>query len=153
MAFKPSVSCEVAATGHTGSQAAFSQCWQGIGCDIGVLTDRFSAPTLENVQLIVNGRSGLLTRNYSYPIVRADAPGRTTIANNEIGIRMESNSSPRLGNVNNSSPLDNGLNFIRDNIFFNVINDTPALIKAENNFWRTADLVEIDNLIFDDDED
>ena len=69
--------------------------------DAGVLADEYSAPILEDVQLIRNGDAGLKTRRYSFPLVRGSRPGvsHSVITQNRYGVRAESNSVPRLGNV------------------------------------------------------
>jgi len=122
----------------------------------GILADRYSAPTLQSVALWKNGRAGLLSRQYSYPILRGDPSspflGHSIVRNNQYGVLIESNSSPRLGNVNNVNANDDGWNEFFNNTFYDVYNDTPGLIKAENNIWKTSELAEIDRRIYDDDE-
>jgi hypothetical protein len=120
----------------------------------GVLADNYSAPVLEDVTLINNGLAGLHARRYAYPIVRGSDPisGHSLIANNQFGVRIDSQAAPRLGNLLNSSPGDDGLIEFRNNKYYDIFNDTTATIDAQNNFWGSADVNLIDARIYDDDE-
>jgi parallel beta-helix repeat protein len=120
----------------------------------GVLADTYSAPTLEAVQLVNNGQTGLLVRQYANPILKGTDPlmGRSRVAGNDIGVRIESGAAPRLGNLGNVFTGDDGRTEFSNNAFYDIYNDTTALIKAENNLWGTANLLEIDHRIYDDDE-
>jgi hypothetical protein len=120
----------------------------------GILADNYSAPVMEDVRLVRNGVSGLQTRRYAFPVLRGSHPayGHSIVTGNNYGVRIESNSAPRLGNVSNTNPYDNGLVEFYGNRFFDIYNDTSALVKAENNLWNTINLAAIDKRIFDDNE-
>ena len=120
----------------------------------GILADRYSAPTLEDLRIVRNGRSGLLTRRYSFPVLRGSNlfTKHSIVTGNQVGVRIESNSAPRLGNVENRTTNDDGLIEFYENEFYDIYNDTPAEIKAHNNLWKTADPGAIDERIYDDNE-
>lgn len=120
----------------------------------GVMADNYSAPVMEDVRLVRNGYAGLQTKRYAFPVLRGSHPayGHSIVTGNRYGVRIESNSAPRLGNVSNANPNDNGLIEFYGNRLYDIYNDTSALIMAENNLWNTMDLAAIDKRIFDDNE-
>lgn len=75
----------------------------------------------------------------------------TKFLSNNIGVRIRENAHPNLGNLENYSRNDNGYNTF-DNKEYDIINETPNLIYAQNNRWGTWNLAKIDRRIFDDGE-
>ncbi len=64
-----------------------------------------------------------------------------TIRGNLWGITIQGTAKPNMGDLSNSSLLDDGLNAIYWNSnsgkIFDLFNNTPDSIKAENNWWGT----------------
>jgi parallel beta-helix repeat protein len=87
----------------------------------------------------------ILTKNY-------------IISNDSIGVIVFGNpvsqgSNPViLGDIENMNPSDNGENHIYDNLGFDVVNEHPEELHAQGNFWGTTNEIEIDNRIYDDNE-
>lgn len=77
---------------------------------------------------------------------------RNYIRWNLWGITIQVTAKPNLGNLNNSDTSDNGYNFIFNNTHndttFDLYNNTPDSIMAENNFWGTGNLTLIEQHIF-----
>jgi hypothetical protein len=73
---------------------------------------------------------------------------RNTIRWNLWGITIQNTAKPNLGNFFNSDTADNGNNKIHYNSnsgrYYDLYNNTPDTIKAENNYWGTtiADSIE-----------
>lgn len=71
------------------------------------------------------------------------------IAGNLWGITIQDHASPRMGDLSNENPADDGSNFIYANgnggVTYGLYNNTPVSQKAENNYWgaNTADSVEM----------
>lgn len=74
---------------------------------------------------------------------------RNVITGNLWGITIQGQASPRMGDLSNEYPHDDGANFIYGNgnggVTFGLYNNTPVSQKAENNYWgvNTADSVEM----------
>ncbi len=77
---------------------------------------------------------------------------RNKIRWNLWGITIQNTSKPNLGNLGNSDTTDVGMNLIYGNgnsgKIYDVYNNTPDSIKAENNFWNTTNLDSIEAHIF-----
>ncbi|MBE2217873.1 MAG: T9SS type A sorting domain-containing protein [Ignavibacteria bacterium] len=73
---------------------------------------------------------------------------KNTIRWNLWGVTLQSNAAPVFGDLSNPDTNYQGMNHIYNNsnsgIIYDLYNNTPNLIKAENNFWGTmiADSVE-----------
>ena len=89
---------------------------------------------------------GILFSGDVSPIVRY-----TRFLNNNIGVRILGTAQPNLGNVENYSRNDNGYNTF-DNKQYDIVNETPNPIFAQNNKWETWNIAKIDRRIFDDGE-
>ena len=78
------------------------------------------------------------------------------IAGNYYGISIISSGSANLGDVGNAAQNDDGLNLFAGNslngVTWNIWNDTPNAINAQNNIWLDANLSNIDQTIYDDNE-
>lgn len=77
---------------------------------------------------------------------------RNTIRWNLWGITIQNTAKPNLGNVFNSDTSDNGNNKIYYNSnsgkYYDLFNNTPDTIKAENNYWGTIITDSIESHIF-----
>ncbi len=66
---------------------------------------------------------------------------RNTIRWNLWGITIQTNARPDIGNIYNSDTSDNGFNKIyynsHNDTTFDLYNNTPDSIKAQNNYWGT----------------
>jgi hypothetical protein len=67
---------------------------------------------------------------------------RNTIRWNLWGITIQNTAKPNFGNIFNSDTADNGNNKIYYNSnsgrYYDLFNNTPDTIKAENNYWGTT---------------
>jgi hypothetical protein len=74
------------------------------------------------------------------------------IRGNLWGVTIQLTAKPNLGNLDNADPNDDGGNHIHDNAntgqIYDLYNNTPDSIKAENNYWRTGLLDTIEAHIF-----
>jgi hypothetical protein len=77
---------------------------------------------------------------------------RNKIRGNLWGITIQGGAKPNLGNIGNSDTTDIGLNQLYWNSntgqVYDLYNNTKDSIKAENNFWGTANLDSIEAHIF-----
>jgi len=77
---------------------------------------------------------------------------RNKIRWNLWGVTIQGTAKPNLGNIFNADTTDIGLNVIHHNTnvggIFDLFNNTPDSIKAENNFWGTTNLDSIEAHIF-----
>ena len=76
-----------------------------------------------------------------------------TISGSKIGISIQGLSSPSLGNLTNSDIRDDGKNKITNNSKWAIRNISKNRILAEGNDWGTTDLRQIDQGIYDNEED
>lgn len=74
------------------------------------------------------------------------------IRGNLWGITIQGTAKPNLGNLGNADPSDDGGNHIHDNgntgQIYDLYNNTPDSIKAENNYWGTGILDSVEAHIF-----
>src|SRR5690606_29502459 len=74
------------------------------------------------------------------------------IRNNLWGVTIQGTAKPNLGNLDNVSTLDDGGNHIYGNgnsgQIYDLYNNTPDSIKAENNYWGTGILDSVEAHIF-----
>jgi hypothetical protein len=77
---------------------------------------------------------------------------RNLIRGNLWGITIQTSAKPDLGNLSNSDTSDDGFNQIYRNsntdTVYDLYNNTPDSIKAENNYWGTENLDTIEAHIF-----
>ena len=77
---------------------------------------------------------------------------RNTIRGNLWGITIQLTAKPNLGNLSNADTSDDGYNYIYGNsnsdTIYDLYNNTPDSIKAENNFWGSTNLDTIESHIF-----
>lgn len=99
-----------------------------------------------NIQGVPNlGGSGI---NFNGSSTQTSIVTGNTIRGNLWGITIQGTAKPNMGNITNSSNEDDGLNRIYWNTnsgsVYDLYNNTPDSIKAENNWWGTdnADSVE-----------
>ena len=75
-----------------------------------------------------------------------------TIRGNLWGITIQGTAKPKLGNIGNADPNDDGGNDIYWNgnsgQIYDLYNNTPDSIKAENNYWGTDNLDSVEAHIF-----
>jgi hypothetical protein len=73
-----------------------------------------------------------------------------TIASNlGYGVYCWQNAEPAFGDLSNVPTSDDGGNSIYDNDGYQFYNETVKAIKAENNWWGSADSLEIESRIWD----
>ncbi|MBE0551659.1 MAG: T9SS type A sorting domain-containing protein [Ignavibacterium sp.] len=69
----------------------------------------------------------------------------------QVGIAGQPGANPNLGNVENADTTDDGLNIIygniQDTVVYDLYNNTPDPIYAQNNDWRVYDSTLIENHI------
>lgn len=75
------------------------------------------------------------------------------IRGNLWGITIQNRAKPNIGNITNSDTTDDGKNAFIGNTnattpFIDLYNNSIDQIYAQNNYWGTADPVEIENKIF-----
>jgi hypothetical protein len=99
-----------------------------------------------NIQGLPNlGGSGI---NFNGSATQVSTVTENLIRGNLWGITIQGTARPNMGNVSNPSPVDDGLNVIYGNgnsgKIYDLYNNTPDSVKAENNWWGTdnADSVE-----------
>lgn len=77
---------------------------------------------------------------------------RNTIRWNLWGVTIQNTAKPNLGNLQNSDTTDIGLNIIYGNgntgVIYDLYNNTPDSIKAENNYWGTMNPDSVEAHIF-----
>ncbi len=77
---------------------------------------------------------------------------RNTVRWNLWGVTIQNTAKPNLGNLMNPDTTDDGNNIIWGNSntgkVFDLFNNTPDTIRAENNFWGTMNLDTIESHIF-----
>ena len=96
------------------------------------------------------GGSGLnFAGNWSTSSVIAT---RNTIRWNLWGVTIQNTAKPNLGNLQNQDTTDIGLNIIYGNgntgVIYDLYNNTPDSIKAENNYWGTMNPDSVEAHIF-----
>jgi len=77
---------------------------------------------------------------------------RNIIEGNDIGVKISGFLVPNLGEEGSVSPPDIGLNIIRGNDDWQLYLDSSLSLLAEGNCWGTLNPIEIDSLIYDDNE-
>jgi len=77
---------------------------------------------------------------------------RNKIRGNLWGITIQATAKPNLGNLSNADTADIGMNEIYNNgnsgKIFDLFNNTPDSIKAENNYWGTDNIDTVEAHIF-----
>lgn len=77
---------------------------------------------------------------------------RNKIRGNLWGITIQGTAKPNFGNIGNADTNDDGLNEIYGNsnndTIFDLYNNTPDSIKAENNFWGIFNVDSVEAHIF-----
>lgn len=95
------------------------------------------------------GGSGINLNGNSTLVVIAT---NNTIRGNLWGITIQGTAKPNLGNIGNADPNDDGGNDIYWNgnsgQIYDLYNNTPDSIKAENNYWGTDNLDSVEAHIF-----
>ncbi|MBX7042567.1 MAG: right-handed parallel beta-helix repeat-containing protein [Ignavibacteria bacterium] len=94
-----------------------------------------------NIQGLPNlGGSGI---NFNGSATQVSIVKGNTLRNNLWGITIQGTAKPNMGDLSNSVTLDDGYNMIYDNgnsgRIYDLFNNTPDSIKAENNWWNTND--------------
>jgi len=103
-----------------------------------------------NIQgLPLSGGSGI---NFIGGATNVAIVTRNIIRWNLWGITIQTNARPDIGNINNSDTSDNGYNRIyynsHNDTTFDLYNNTPDSIKAQNNYWGTTNLDTVASHIF-----
>ena len=96
-----------------------------------------------------SGAGVMISGSTSCPVLAGN-----TITGNFTGFYITDGASANIGDINNASIDDDGLNLIYENIdesynTWSVYNMSSADIKAENNVWDSDDYEEIGVTIFD----
>lgn len=103
-----------------------------------------------NIQGLPNlGGSGI---NFNGSATQNSIVTRNIIRGNLWGITIQGTAKPNLGNLSNSDTTDIGLNELYNNMntgtIYDLYNNTPDSIKAQNNYWGTGNLDSIEAHIF-----
>ena len=103
-----------------------------------------------NIQGVpLSGGSGI---NFNGNSTLTAVVSRNYIRGNLWGITIQSTAKPNLGNLSNADTSDDGYNYIYGNsntgIIYDLYNNTPDSIKAENNFWGTSNIDTVEAHIF-----
>ncbi len=95
------------------------------------------------------GGSGI---NFNGSATQVSIVTRNIIRGNLWGITIQGTAKPDMGNLSNADTTDAGMNEIYNNgnsgKTFDLFNNTPDSIKAENNYWGTSNLDSIEAHIF-----
>lgn len=95
------------------------------------------------------GGSGI---NFNGTATQSSIVTRNKIRGNLWGITIQGTAKPNLGSISNFDTTDNGMNEIYHNgnsgRIFDLFNNTPDSIKAENNYWGTNNLDSVEAHIF-----
>ncbi len=95
------------------------------------------------------GGSGI---NFNSPTAMSVICTRNKIRGNLWGITIQGGAKPNLGNIVNSDTTDIGLNQLYGNSnsgkIYDLYNNTPDSIKAQNNYWGTTILDSVEAHIF-----
>lgn len=87
------------------------------------------------------GGSGI---NFNGASSQVSVVTRNIIRGNLWGITIQNTAKPNLGNLSNADTTDVGLNQIYDNMntgqIYDLFNNTPDSIYAENNYWGTGNV-------------
>ncbi len=114
----------------------------------GLVCEGDSAPAITKTTITGSRRAGLVVRDTANPLLLENI-----ISGNRDGVEIGGTAAPTLGNVNNALPLDDGRNIITGNTRYALVNYTRNRILAQNVFWGVQNAGDIDNVIYDDDED
>ncbi|MEJ2543782.1 MAG: energy transducer TonB [Calditrichaceae bacterium] len=91
-----------------------------------------------------NGYAGIVCRLNANPYM-----SENMISLNQIGIIVFGKSQPNLGSLEEGSNYNIGQNTIINNVEYDFHNHSSQPIMAENNSWGTSNLNEIENQIYD----
>lgn len=103
-----------------------------------------------NIQgLPLLGGSGI---NFNGSATQKSVVTRNIIRGNLWGITIQQTAKPNMGDLNSADTADVGLNEIYNNSnsgkIYDLFNNTPDTIKAENNYWGTGIVDSVENHIF-----
>jgi parallel beta-helix repeat protein len=103
-----------------------------------------------NIQGLPNlGGSGI---NFNGSNTQLCIVSNNLIRGNLWGITIQGTAKPNMGDLSNASNLDDGQNAIYGNTnsgkIFDLFNNTPDSIKAENNWWGTSNSDSVEAHIF-----
>lgn len=103
-----------------------------------------------NIQGLPNlGGSGI---NFNGTATQRSIVTRNIIRGNLWGITIQGTAKPNMGDLSSADTTDVGMNEIYNNSnsgsIFDLYNNTPDSIKAENNYWGTSNLDSIEAHIF-----
>ncbi len=95
------------------------------------------------------GGSGI---NFNGSATQNSIVTRNIIRGNLWGITIQGTAKPNLGDLSSPDTTDIGLNEIYDNMntgaIYDLYNNTPDPIKAENNYWGTGNVDSVEAHIF-----
>lgn len=103
-----------------------------------------------NIQGVPNlGGSGI---NFNGTASQKSIVARNIIRGNLWGITIQGTAKPNMGDLQSADTSDIGLNEIYNNgnsgSVFDLYNNTPDSIKAENNYWGTGNADSVESHIF-----
>jgi len=112
--------------------------------EIGVLAQD-SSPRIEHCRIQQCSVAGLSFVGSGSPLVV-----NCQITDNAgDGVRVSGVAQPRLGDVGNADPKDDGNNALYDNAGYDVRNQSSADIQAQNNWWNSSNETDIQLRILD----
>ena len=94
---------------------------------------------IDECRIAQNEYDGLRVKGSAAPVVY-----NTWLVNNgRYGVYITGTAAPNLGNRTNGDVLDDGLNHIHDNASYEIYNNSPRDIYAQNNWWNTSSLAAV----------
>lgn len=109
-----------------------------------------SSPRLEHLRIWHNSAHGIrVSGSSASPVIY-----RCSIVDNgQYGVMISDGAAPVLGNLANGRTDDDGYNELWGNLGpYDLYNQSPSLIRAENNWWGTSQEASIRARIFDQDD-
>ena len=131
----------------TASYPEIDQTWILNSALDGIVCEEDSGPNLYRNVVSDCFRTGVVISDIAMPVLVENV-----IIRSQDGIRIEGTSAPVIGNVQNVPTFDDGRNVIVNHSRYALANYTKNRIMAQNTFWGTQNLADIDRIVFDDDE-
>lgn len=104
-----------------------------------------SSVRVEGCRLRYSQLDGLACTGTSAPVV----VGTALVSNSRHGLYFADTARPNLGDLSNASVADDGGNTLRGNGGYDLYNDSPNAIRAQNNTWSSSDLSVIAQRVYD----
>jgi TonB family protein len=113
----------------------------------GIRTEVKARPQILQSIITDNGYAGVVCELGSAPVLRDNV-----IAQNPIGMVILSLSEPNLGTLRQGANYNPGRNTFANNEDYDIYNHSSKTISAQNNTWSSERRVEIQNKVYDKDD-